>query len=467
MTRPNGVTTNYTYDSLSRLLSVLHQAGGSTIDGATYTVDAAGNRTAKTNQLAGVTSNYTYDPIYELTQVTQAETTTESYSYDPVGNRTASLGVSSYATNPSDELTATPSASYAYDNNGNTTSKTDSTGTTSSTWDYENRLTGVTLPGAGGTVTFKYDPLGRRIYKQSPSATSIFAYDGDSLVETVNSIGTIVARYTQGQNIDEPLAELQSSGTSYYEADALGSITSLTTSAGAVANTYTYDSFGNVANSTGAVGNPFRYTGREFDSEANLYFYRARYYDSNVGRFLSEDPIGFGGGINLYGYVLNSPANLIDPLGQAGIEPASPEDLADLANMFPSSHQDAPGGAATITIPMSCDDVMKQFDQSTYYMTQNNFSSVFPIFNHLLFHSPEHQGGQEVHGLDGLHFRVVSLPCGKCQLDEFHVDPHNPLFSPISHVLFDYLPWKVGQLVQDAGEVGPSGLPTKPLGVYP
>jgi len=130
MTRPNSITTNYSYDNLSPLLTVLHQAGSSTIDGATYTVDAAGNRTSKADALAGVTSNYTYDAIYQLTQVTQGGNTTESYSYDPVGNRTASLGVASYTTNSSNQLTATSNASYTYDANGNTTSKTDSTGTT-------------------------------------------------------------------------------------------------------------------------------------------------------------------------------------------------------------------------------------------------------------------------------------------------------------------------------------------------
>ena len=80
MTRPNGVATNYSYDNLSRLLSVLHQLSGSTIDGSAYTVDPVGNRTAKTDQHAGVTSNYTYDPLYELTQVTQNANTTESYT---------------------------------------------------------------------------------------------------------------------------------------------------------------------------------------------------------------------------------------------------------------------------------------------------------------------------------------------------------------------------------------------------
>src|SRR3989441_11916614 len=278
MTRPNGVNSNYNYDSLSRLLSALHQAGASTIDGATYTVDAAGNRTSKTDRLAGVTSNYAYDAIYELTNVTQGANTTESYTNDPVGNRLSSLGVSPYSYNVSNQLTAKPGVTYTYDSNGNTASKTHATGTTNYTWDYENRLTSVTLPGTGGTVTFKYDPFGRRIYKSSSSGTSIYAYDGDNPIEETNASGTAVARYTQTENIDETLAMLRSSTTSYYQADGLRSVTSLSNAAGGLAQTYTFDSFGKQTASSGSLTNPFQYTGREFDSETNLYFYRARYY---------------------------------------------------------------------------------------------------------------------------------------------------------------------------------------------
>jgi RHS repeat-associated protein len=315
MTRPNSVTTNYTYDNLSRLTTVLHQLSGSTIDGAAYTLDSAGNRTAKTDELASVTSNYSYDAIYELTGVTQGSTTTESYTYDPVGNRTASLGVSSYTTNSSNEMTANSNGSYSYDYNGNTTTKTVSSNTTSYSWDYENRLATVTLPGTSGTVTFKYDPFGRRIYKESPNATSIFLYDGESLVQTVNSSGGLVAHYAQGQNIDEPLAVQRGTTIDYFEADGLGSITSLTATNGTVAQSYTYDSFGNTTNSSGSLTNFFRYTAREFDSETNLYYYRARYFDPSVGKFISEDPVGFGSGMNFYRYSFNNPILLMDSSG--------------------------------------------------------------------------------------------------------------------------------------------------------
>jgi RHS repeat-associated protein len=278
-------------------------------------LDSAGNRTAKADELASVTTNYGYDAIYELVQAAQSGTTTENYSYDPVGNRTASLGVSSYATNSSNEMTANSNASYAYDDNGNTTSKTDSMGTASYTWDYENRLASVTLPSSGGTVTFRYDPFGRRIYKESPNATSTFVYDGDNLIETVNSSGGVVARYAQAQSVDQPLAMQRGSTMSYYEQDGLGSITSLTATNGSAAQSYTYDSFGNTTNSSGSLTNFFRYTGREFDAERNLYYYRARYYDPNAGRYLSDDPLNFAAGVNFYSYVGNGPVNLADPWG--------------------------------------------------------------------------------------------------------------------------------------------------------
>jgi RHS repeat-associated protein len=195
-----------------------------------------------------------------------------------------------------------------------------SSGTTTYTWDFENRLVSVSLPGSGGTVYFKYDPFGRRIYKSSSSGTSIYAYDGDNLIEEVNSSGVAVARYSQGLNIDEPLAMLRGGATSYYQADGLGSVTSLSNTAGSLAQTYTRDSFGNQTASSGSLTNPFQYTGREFDSETSLYYYRARYYDAQDGRFLSEDPMGPNEGPNLYTYVSDNPLTNADPSGRFKID---------------------------------------------------------------------------------------------------------------------------------------------------
>ena len=117
---------------------------------------------------------------------------------------------------------------------------------------------------------------------------------------------------------------LRSSATSYYHADGLGSVTSLSNAAGALAQTYTFNSFGKLTGSSGSLTNPFQYTAREFDTETNLYFLRNRYYDPNVGRFLSEDPVRFDGGIDFYAYVRNSPINFSDPLGLFAVKPGVP-----------------------------------------------------------------------------------------------------------------------------------------------
>jgi RHS repeat-associated protein len=314
LTRPNGVNTNYSYDSVSHLLSVLHQAGSTTLDGASYTYDFAGNRTSKTNYLNGTTWNYGYDAIYELLQVTHGGSTKETYSYDAVGNRLSSLSVPSYSYNSSNELTANSNGSYTYDANGNTLS--DPSGKSYS-WDFENRLIQAVVPGTnGGTTTFKYDPFGRRIQKSGPLGTTNYLYDGIGVVEALNSVGSVVFRYAS-TGIDQQLATAQSGTNYYYDSDGLLSTTSLTSQSGGIASTYSYDNFGNVLSQTGSVANPFQYTGREFDSEVGLWYYRARYYDANTGRFVSEDPTGFGSGDpNFYRYVMNNPVVLIDPSGR-------------------------------------------------------------------------------------------------------------------------------------------------------
>jgi RHS repeat-associated protein len=322
LSRPNGVTTSYGYDSLSRLLNVLHKVGTTTLDGAGYIYDNAGNRTAKTNYLNNIAEQYTYDPTYQLTQVTQGITTTESYSYDAVGNRLSSLGMSPYIYNSSNELISTPSSAFTYDSNGNMLTKADSNGTTTYAWDFENRLASVSLPGTSGTMTFKYDPFGRRIQKSSSSGTTNYLYDGGNSVAEVGATGALLTSYSQSEGIDEPVAELQNGTVGYFEQDGQGSVTSLTGSQGTVANSYTYDAFGILAASTTSLTNPFQYTGRDFDSQTGLQYYRARYYDSTIGRFLGEDPLGFpGSGPNFYVYVKNDPISLTDPFGLCSKRP--------------------------------------------------------------------------------------------------------------------------------------------------
>jgi len=346
--RPNGLTTTYSYDALSRLLSALHQVNGTTLDGAAYTYDPASNRKSKTNYLDNSVSSYTYDPTYQLTQATQASKTVESYSYDAVGNRLSSLNVASYSYDGSNHLTSSSDGTtYSYDSNGNTTAKADAGGATTFNWDFENRLAKVVLPGSS-TVSFTYDPFGRRIQKLSAGGTVNYLYDGASIVEEVDQNGTSLGRYTQrGQSIDQPLFMVRSSITSYYEADGLGSISSLSDPAGALANTYTYDAFGNKLSSMGALANSFQFTGREFDSETSLNSYRARYYSSSIGRFIGEDPLRDD--TNLYRYVLNRPSTLTDPTGlQAN---------SDRYDVFVSDR--APNGNYRSTVsakPCSCEE---------------------------------------------------------------------------------------------------------------
>jgi RHS repeat-associated protein len=148
-------------------------------------------------------------------------------------------------------------------------------------------------------------------------ASSIYLYDQGNLVEEINGSGVVAARYTNTLHIDDRLALARNSAENYYETDGLGTTTSLSSSVGSLTQTYTFDSFGNQTSSSGSISNIFQFTGREYDTETSLSYYRARYYDPMLGRFLSEDPLGMDQGVNFYGYVDNNPINLIDPTGLA------------------------------------------------------------------------------------------------------------------------------------------------------
>ena len=160
------------------------------------------------------------------------------------------------------------------------------------------------------------DMIGSEERSRNPaSGTTNYLYDGMNDVEEVDNSGNVLARYTQDQAIDQPMSELRSGTASNYESDGIGSVTSLTNSTGTLANSYTYDSFGKLTASTGTLTNPFQYTGRDFDAETGLFFFRARYYYPGTGRLISEDPNGISAGINYYDYVKSDPTTLVDPFG--------------------------------------------------------------------------------------------------------------------------------------------------------
>ena len=242
----------------------------------------------------------------------------QAFAYDAVGNRTTGRTV----VNQGNQLTADANFAYQYDDNGNLTRKTLlATGNyTHYTYDAENRLTQVQEFAAGNptaitTSSYRYDGLGRRIEKVANGQTKRYIYDGEDILLEYDGSNVLQARYTHGPGIDEPIAVTKGATTFFYHQDGLGSVTDLTDSAGATAKSYSYDAYGNILDSPGTVDQPYTYTGRELDQETGLSYYRARTYDSAVGRFIQKDPIGLRGGLNVYEYTQSSPTNLSDPLG--------------------------------------------------------------------------------------------------------------------------------------------------------
>jgi RHS repeat-associated protein len=162
------------------------------------------------------------------------------------------------------------------------------------------------------TMRYRYDALDRRVqrYFAGTKENTKFIYDGQDVLVDDNS-GTLT-KYINGDGIDDKLRVQTGSDVKYFLADHLGSTNALTDSSGNITSSASYDSFGNV---TGNLSTRYQFTGREFDNFTGLHYYRARFYDANLGRFISEDPIGLAGGINTYGYVGNNPLGGTDSTG--------------------------------------------------------------------------------------------------------------------------------------------------------
>ena len=149
---------------------------------------------------------------------------------------------------------------------------------------------------------------------ETTSGTISFLNDGGNVAQEL--VGRSPTANALSGDIDEVFQRTGGTGPRAVLTDALGSTVALLDASGAVQTQYTYEPFGATSTSGAVSANPAQYTGRENDG-AGLYYYRARYYDPNAGRFISEDPIGFEAGINFYSYAFDSPINLRDPSGKS------------------------------------------------------------------------------------------------------------------------------------------------------
>jgi RHS repeat-associated protein len=310
------ISSVFSYDQVDRLTGITHTSSSAgALATYTYGYDAASQQTIYTGPEGTLT--YTYDKDGELTAVGDARS--ESYSYDANGNRNSS----GYTTGSDNELTADSNFTYAYDAQGNLTSRTAKSGgqITTFTYDFHNRLTEVLIKSGSTTVQddkLTYDVNGMRIGKSTFSGgQQWFAYSGQNTYADFNSSGSLTERYLYGNTIDSLYARFDGTNAAWYLTDKLGSVRQLSQTSGTVLDTLTYDSYGNIlSESSSSNGDRFKWTSREWDSEISLQFNRARYYNPADGRWENQAPEGVGGGeLNLYGYVFNRPVAVADPTG--------------------------------------------------------------------------------------------------------------------------------------------------------
>ena len=277
----NGELTHYAYDRLDRLVSAAFPDGRNFV----YTYDAAGNRVSKNE--AGVVTRYVYDEANQLTREERDGRITR-YLHDAGGNmvrRVAPEGITDYA------------------------------------YDAESRLAGVGLPG-GKKITFGYDPLGRRVWKSDGKTRTYFLYDNDNLASVLGEDRKPLVSFISGPDLDDYLEASRGSETSYFLRDGINTVVGLGDQGGGLAQRYAFLPFGKPAVSPEGNLVSVSYTGRELDPDTGLYYMRARYYDAELGRFISQDPVvGLKDqpqSFNRYAYAFNNPVSKIDPTGTFG-----------------------------------------------------------------------------------------------------------------------------------------------------
>lgn len=245
-----------------------------------------------------------------------------TFAYDRTGNWTPFNG---RLYNEANEITEDSGYIYSYDLDGKLVekaSKLDLSDVTSYGWDALNRL--IHVNEGPHVISYRYDGLGRRIAKVVDSVETHYALDGMRVVEERNGTNALIAVDLHAGLDALLMRQGFAAGATYWtHTDHLGSVEALADASGSVVERYRYSSFGQISVLapdfsllTSAPKEPFTYTSREWEPEVGLYFYRARFMNPRLGRFISRDPLEFvAGDANMQTYVGNNPINAIDPLG--------------------------------------------------------------------------------------------------------------------------------------------------------
>ncbi len=318
MSYANGITTNYSYNDNGWLSQI---ASNESIINLAFTYDAVGNITKSANLIDDSKSEiYGYDTISQLTSFKRGTTVDNTYQFDPLGNRLKVIEngvVTNYTSNRINgysSISGGISFTPQYDANGNLLNDQDY----QYKYNLNNKLSGVDV----NLATYAYDALGRRISKTTSSATTLFYYVGDQMVEEYTG-NKLTASYLYGNGIDEALQLKRDSNIYYYHTNQLGSTMTLTDKDGKITERIVYDAYGKPTffNTTGTeilqstVGNNILFTGREYDAETGTYYFRARTMHLGIGRFVEKDPLVYIDGMNVYTYVFNEPITSYDPYG--------------------------------------------------------------------------------------------------------------------------------------------------------
>ncbi|MEO1684062.1 MAG: RHS repeat-associated core domain-containing protein [Cyanobacteria bacterium J06631_12] len=403
------VTTTYDYDENNRLERLSHHNSSAEVAFYDFSYDAA-HRISGITDIDG-TTDYSYNDWDELTGADHSDVGNpdESYSYDANGNRvSSSLHGSDYVTGSNNQLMADGVYTYEYDAEGNLTKQTETaTGDVRVfEWDYRNRLVAVIDSDVAGTevqqVAYTYDAMGRRIAKavdadgvgSAAAETLRFVYDRDDVLLEFEGEGVAPSqRYLHGPQVDQVLAQEDAVGeTLWHLTDHLGTVKDLANDAGEVVNHRSYDSYGNlITQSNSSFDSRYGFTGREFDEEIGLYYYRARYFDPAAGKFTSEDPLGFNAiDTNFYRYVFNSPINytdssglLVDILYEKAQQRLTIEDLDTGETIVVNNVFSGTSDGEYVPIPSGTYDIFNVFDWPDFYRLDRH--DLFPNNDHTGF----------------------------------------------------------------------------------